>query len=430
MKNIHKLFIHLDIEKYKDNKELESYIWCIIYISKQWLDGIVNIELIVEGAKRTKEYDNIKDEIITSSMNDPNIITPPEAKLIFDLIGEALQYGFITSIRGEYISLLDDISLDNPGSFKETADRLFKISQSLLDIKYNTNLIANKITFNTADEASMREAITQTISSLSIHNTFKTGIRRLNTLLSPGYMSGRTYVFLGMPGTGKSLVLLKTALDIRKYNPDFQSKTPGMKPAVLYVTMENTFHETIERIWNMCFDDNLANYSEEEALHKLGQELGISHEDIKHEETGLATLLGKKKEYPNIEVVIKYFPYREISTDDLFTIISDLKEEGYETCALILDYIKRIRPSEVAPDNVKLELDRIVNELKALAVISDIPVITAHQLNRSAASTFDNAVRQGKTDSTKLIGREHVGSALVIWRTINSFNCREHLVRH
>lgn len=426
VKNINKLFNNIDLKKYQSNQELMSYIWCIKYISKQWLEGVVNIDIIAEMAKKQPDYDNIKEEIITTCMNDPNIISAPEAKALFDLIGESLQYGYVSSMREEYISLLEEIDLTNPGAFKEIVNRLFLVSQSLLDIKHNTNLVANKITFNTADIDSVKEAILQTQMSLKTsNNLLRVGIRRLNTLLSPAYMNGRLYTYLGLPGGGKSLLLLKSAMDIRKYNPDYTARTPGMKPTVLYITMENTFTETIERVWNMSFDDSIVDYTEDEALDRICNELGIDriiNEDVvvREADTGNqleAQLIKEGSGKTNIELVMKYFSYREISTDDLFTIIQDLRDENMEVCCLILDYIKRIEPATPAADNVKLELNRIINELKALAAILDIPVITAHQMNRSAATTVDAATRQGKGDTSKLVGRENVGDA---WEVIES----------
>lgn len=426
VKNINRLFTNIDLSKYKNSPELESYIWCINFISKQWLSGIVDPQLIIEGAKRSKEYDNIKEDIITTCMNDTNLISAPEAKMIFDLVAEALQYGFVTAMKEEYQDLLEDIDLNSPGAFRELMRRLFLISKSLIDIQHNTNLVSGQVTFNTSDIQSMKDAVSKTIKALKgAGAVFKTGIRRLNTLLSPGYMNGREYVYIGPPASFKSGILLKSTLDIRKYNPNFQTKTPGMKPCALYITMENTFTETIERIWNMTFDDSITNYSEEEAIEKLSKELGIDYifndavEVIKPDGSIVKKDLFVENgdENLNIEIVIKYFPYREISTDDLFTIIQDLREDNLEVCALIFDYIKRIRPAEAVADNVKLELNRIINELKALAVIIDIPVITGHQSNRAAVATIDSAVRQGKGDVTKLIGREHVGDA---WEVIET----------
>ena len=222
-------------------------------------------------------------------------------------------------------------------------------------------------------------------------------------------------------GGGKSLMLLKTALDIRKFNPNVKPKTPGMKPAVLYITMENSFTETIERIWNMTFDDPMINHEEDEAIEMICKELGIrkfvgedTTGDIKVSES-LADMLDehdKKESDLNVEIVVQYYPYRSISTDDIYTIINDLRDENLEVCILIFDYIKRIRPATAVKDgNVKMELNRIINELKALSVLQDIPVVTAHQMNRAAAATVDAAARQGKGDVNKLVGRENVGDA-------------------
>lgn len=428
VKNINNLFNNLDMSKYRSNVELESYVWCIKYISKKWLDGYVTPDLIFEIAKRDPEFDNIKEEIINNSINDSNIITAPEAKGITDLVGEALQYGYIASLKDEYINLLDEINLNSPGSYKELVNRLFIVSKSLMDIQYNTNLVANKVVFNTGDIESVRNSLRQTIDSLSsTSNMLKVGIRRWNTLLSTGYMNGRLYVYAGAFGSGKSIILQKSAFDIREYNPGYVTKTPGMRPCVLYINMENTFTECIERLWNMTFDDPITNYTEEQAIDMLCEKLGMSKvlkddivvKDLDTGEQSLATLLDKSPSNDNnveknIEIVMQYYPYREISTDDLFTIINDLREEGQEVVALVFDYIKRIRPSVPQADNEKMELNRIMNELKALAVILNIPVITAHQLNRTAMSIMDNAVRQGKGDVAKLVGREHIGSAIEV----------------
>lgn len=422
VKNINTLFNNLDLSKYRNNAELESYIWCIKYVSKKWLDGYVTPDLIAEIAKREPEYDNIKEEIISSCMNDPNIITAPEAKGVMDLIGEALQFGYITPLRDEYINLLDDIDLNSPGAFKELVNRLFMVSKSLTDIQYNTNLVTNKVSFNTANMDSVRNALRQTMESLSgSGNMLKMGIRRWNTLLSPALMNGRLYVYAGPVGGGKSVVLQKTALDIREYNPNYKTKTPGMKPCVLYISMENTFTECIERAWNMTFDDPITNYTIDQAIDMLCDKLGISRvmndavtvTDVNTGEKTLSDLIREPSEddQRNIEIVMQYYPYREISTNDLFTIIHDLREENLECVALVFDYIKRIRPAEPEADNEKMELNRIMNELKALSVILDIPVITAHQINRAGTALIDQAVRSGRGDGLKAVGREHIGSA-------------------
>ena len=52
VKNINRLFTNIDMGKYQNNQELQSYIWCINYISKQWLEGVIDPDVIAEMAKR------------------------------------------------------------------------------------------------------------------------------------------------------------------------------------------------------------------------------------------------------------------------------------------------------------------------------------------------------------------------------------------
>jgi replicative DNA helicase len=112
----------------------------------------------------------------------------------------------------------------------------------------------------------------------------------------------------------------------------------------------------------------------------------------------------------DIDILIKFYPNRSIDTSDLYTIIDDLNDDNKEVIALILDYIKRIRPAERAKDE-KEELKNVTNELKNLATELDIPVISAHQLNRDGASKVDAAIESNKEDLARFVGRSNVGSA-------------------
>ena len=118
----------------------------------------------------------------------------------------------------------------------------------------------------------------------------------------------------------------------------------------------------------------------------------------------------------NIDIIIKEYKNRELDTNDLYTIINDLDDEGVEVISLVLDYIKRIRPVERANDE-KTELKNISNELKELAKYFDIPVITAQQLNRSGASVVDAALQAKKEDVTRLVGRDSIAGA---WEIIEN----------
>ena len=189
-------------------------------------------------------------------------------------------------------------------------------------------------------------------------------------------------------------------MDIRKYNSGIQCKNPDNRPAVLFITMENSIEETVERIFNMvASDDDIRNFTQKQVIRML-------------KEQGELTLNDKN----NIDIIIKYYNNRSIDTNDLYGIIQDLEDEGVEVVALILDYLKRIRPAEKGASE-KEELKNITNELKDLANYWDIPVITAQQLNRTASAVIDAAIQAKKSDVTKLVGRDGVAGA---WEIIEN----------
>ena len=62
-------------------------------------------------------------------------------------------------------------------------------------------------------------------------------------------------------------------------------------------------------------------------------------------------------------------------------------------------------------------LKNVTNELRQIGIDFDIPVVTAAQLNRQAASIINNAVRSGKADALKEIDTSAIGSA---WEIIEN----------
>lgn len=428
LRNINRLFTHIDLGKYKSDPELRAYVWSICKLSKLWLDGVITPEIAIELMQTDPEWNELTQIAIKSAQESPDP-TPQEAQGLFKLITNALQLGYFVNVRDEYIDLFEGLDPNDVSSLPQIAERLFKISRGILDIRYSTSMISNKVEFNTANLDSVEEGIGKTIDAISGDGSvIRTGIKRWNSMLSPGYMNDMLTVYAGLPGCGKSLVLLKSALDARRYNLGFKTKTPGMRPGVLYVTMENTYEQSIERLWNMCYDEPITMYSKKKATEMICKALGITRVNDKDEEVYNKedTLRGSENHRveeiakPNIEIIMQYYPYRSISTEDLYTIIQDLREEGIEVCMLVFDYIKRIEPSIPIYDNVKMELARIINELKAIAVIYHIPVVTAHQLNRAAAQAVDAAARKGKGDLLKETGRENIGDAWEILETADN----------
>lgn len=393
LNNLHKLFTNINEEYYADKPELRARFWVI----KR------SLELLVDD--KYESYNSIKADLMddpdATSMTDAVVkeldklsIGYEESKKLINKLDDRLRFGYVLTIKEIMQDFIDAIDEDDYNSYKEISDDLFNLATSIVNIKRNTNSLDSDQTFS-LDTDKFEEVVTYALEKLRDRmRIFTTGITGLNTLLAPGYMSKRLYLYLAFPGGGKSQILLKSALDIKKYNAHVKAKDPNKHPGILFITMENSIEETVERIFNMevCPED-IRNFTPKQVIDKLrkGGKLTLTDEN-------------------NIDIIIKFFPNRSIDTNDLYGIIQDLADDGIETIALILDYIKRIRPAE-SGNSEKEELKNISNELKNLAAFFDIAVITAQQLNRVASSVVDSAMQAKKEDLAQLIGRDGVAGA-------------------
>ena len=399
--NIDKLFKSLDKDIYTEKEvELTNRIWIIERTLEGYLrEGLVQEEVVKNYCKLDSECDDYKASILDQITSQKKQINYEESKYLLRQIDERLAFGYTVTLKHIVQELFALIDESDPRSYKSLQDDLYQIANSIINIKRRANSLGADQTFSLQDEV-FETVLFDSMEKLNNRNRiFITGIKHLNTFLAPGYMSKRLYTYLAFPGGGKSQILLKTAWDIKKYNSGIECKNPDHRPAVLMITMENSIEETIERIFNMVSsDDDIRNYSPKQVKKMLKKD-------------GL-TLTDKD----NIDIIIKYYPNRSIDTNDLYGIIQDLEDEGVEVIALILDYVKRIRPAEKAMTE-KEELKNITNELKDLATYWDIPVITAQQLNRTASAIVDAAIQAKKSDVTKLVGRDGVAGA---WEIIEN----------
>lgn len=355
--SINKLFLNIDDKLYESNPDMKSRIWIIRTTLKFKLnDGIDDNEALKSCLTDCSECDDFIAKILRESSEKK--ISHEESKYLIRKLDDALRFGYVVTIKDIIKSLINEIDDDDFKTYRGISDDLFSIANSIINIKRSTSTLDSDQTFSLTDDI-FDTVVDDALQKLKDRNRiFMTGIRRLNTILSPGYMSKRLYTYLAFPGKGKSTILLKSALDIRKYNKNIKPKDPDKRPAVLFLTLENDIAETIERMYNMVADsDDIRNYNAKQVKSKLRKEGQLKLTDDN-----------------NIDIIIKEYKNREISTSDLYTIISDLSDDGVEVIALILDYMKRIRPAEPSNGDEKKELKDISNELKEVAKFFDIPV--------------------------------------------------------
>lgn len=223
------------------------------------------------------------------------------------------------------------------------------------------------------------------------------GMQGLNELTNGGFESGRTYLFFGTSGVGKSLTLLNLAYQIKKYNRNFKPKDPTKIPCVVILTMENTVQETVTRLFDLTTaSEDIANFSYEEVVRKLKEEGELYLTD----------------DSP-IDIIIKFKPSRSVDTGYLYELVEDLEDEGYECICMIQDHIKKIR-SIYPQSDLRIELGEVVNEFKGFAAIKDIPILSDSHLNRDASRIIEEGARSNKQDLTRMLGRTNVGESMLM----------------
>lgn len=354
--------------------------------------NINSISLIIEVMRDEGE----DEEIITNVeflRDNPTIKTQAEVTRLCVVLADYIKFSKILKLKNSFLSTLDMID-DDDANIKADVDTLYKLSTEIVNA-YNVTNIANvSHTFDTNDTEAMKNVVAETKDVRSADKVILTGIRGLNTLLSPGYLSGCLYVYAGLPGNYKSGILLKSHVDTLRFNEHLKNTTNGKTPISMYISMENTMAQTVRRLWSLLFPTaDMSMFSVDEITEMINNTLT---------EKGMRS-------------VILYYGYREKSTADLANIIRSYNDENNEVVAVHLDYIKRIRPGRTdaaATANEKAELNAIMNELKLICSQFNIPIVTGHQLNREAARMVDDVVKQGGFNKTdQALGRANISVA-------------------
>ena len=395
---MHQLFGYIDERVYSNDPQLDARITFI----NNALDAIIvkgfeNDDIILNYC-RSDTNDKYNADIIA---NIPRYtkINYEEIKFINNCVEDRLRHLYILTYKDQIYHTLEKLDSGDFRSYEEINTELINTCTCLINKSRSAKTFDTRNVISLSDENFDNSFMDIVNNSRNPKRILHTGIRRLNELLSPGLIGGRTYIFLGTPGGFKSGMLLKIARDIKKYNKGVDAK-PGKRPTVLLLTMENSVDETVERLFNMVVsNEDIRNFTPTQALKRLKETGEFKIEDIN-----------------DVDIVIRYEANRSITTDDIYSMIDDMADAGQDVIALVFDYIKRIRPAERGKDE-KEELKNITNELKTLATHYDIPVISAHQMNRDAAATVDAAMQANKADLAKFLGRSNVGSA---WEVIEN----------
>lgn len=355
--------------------------------------NIRSVSLIIETMRNEGEDEEILSTVEMLNKK-PTVTTLAEVQRLCKVLSDYVKYASILKLKDSWIHTLDMIEDDDETNIPKVVESLYHMSNDIVNAYNSAAFHQITSSFDTSNPEQMRNVLAEAKDARSADKTIITGIRGLNNLLSPGYLSGCVYIYAALPGCYKSGILLQSHVDTCKYNEHLKHTTNGKTPISMYISMENTMAQTIRRLWSLLFPTaDLSMFSVDEAMEMINNEL---------------TQKGFRS-------VILYYGYREKSTADLYEIIRGFNDDKHVVVALYLDYIKRIRSARTdaaVMSSEKSELHAIMNELKTIASQFDIPIVSGHQLNRAAAQSVDEVVKAGGFGRTAdALGRSNVGTA-------------------
>ena len=384
LSNLYKLLKMTDERSY----EFDVSMYARLELAKKILEA--RIEKGLYSFDAIMSYCNIENDVennkLINNINSFTNLTESEIKYITRAVTDRLQYAFILLYKEIILNEFLKIDTGEFTSYKEVVSEVKEQCAQLLNDIRKADAATMKKSFS-LKEGIFEELVTSAVASITDPGTaLVTGVQMLNDMLSPGYMPGRLYIWLGISGSFKSLMLLMSCYWIKKYNKIETTKTP----TVLYITTENSIDESIIRLFNMsttCGD--IRQYLPEEVAGMMRESGGLTLDD------------------GDTDIVMQYYNNFEISTGDIYNIVDDLEDNNREVIAVVVDYIKRIRSISPTIDE-RIRLANVSNELKDLSVNLKIPVITAQQINRAGNMALDNASETGKEDLARFLGRGNI----------------------
>jgi replicative DNA helicase len=396
--NIETLIGLINPEDYKSESDIER-----IDFIKFGLDARIRYGLV--NGKQVKDY------IFSNDVNHAgnyNINIQEMSNKDVTYVDETVSNLLDSASFAAYIHSFDSFGkeFDNANSYqkKQIIDK-WKEQISIC----STMIRNNKVNKAEEEFVSLREGIFEDYAKDThayISNSsskLSTGMYAMNCLLGGGFENGRVYGIFGLQGEGKSTTLLNFATQIKDFNKKYKTKDPTKKPAVVYLTLENTKRETFTRLFSMSTGKGrMIDYDAEDSI-KMMRESGLKVTD----------------DNP-IDIIIKYKPSNTVTTAYLYELADELAEYNYEVICYIVDYINVIRSIEkFTASEERLRLGSIINEFKTIASTMDIPIITAGQLNREANKKVDDFRDKGNLNLLGAIDRSNLGESMLILNNLD-----------
>jgi len=397
LQQLHKLIESLDMESYV----YQTDVYARLRTLKEILNCMINDGIREENLLYSAVTDNFPDSkaIIDDLGFSSNQLNSSECDYLAKGIEERVQYMEVFKVRERMINILMDLDGTSfSTSYYALVQQLKKMMGDLMMTLQNASIeqgLLREFSFSDENAAQLIDLVVKKSKRPSA--ILQTGIRQLNAILNPGFQAGRLYTILGGSGKFKSGTLLNLADQIRRYNPQITPYENGMRKTILFITLENSIEESLERLLDMYsgVNDDLRQMDTQQVIQTFKEKGQFIFND----------------NVSGIDITFVYRGNLEISTADIYGIVRDLQEKGKQPICIFLDYIKRIESAHPSMGDERVRMSYVAKELKSISQFYQIPVITAMQLNRDGNAIIDAAMRDSKSDVARFVGSSSIGNA-------------------
>ena len=370
-------------------------------------DMIFNINLLLQD----EEYEEVKNNLIIPQVQvSKNDSIETELSYVSESLDQNLKNAYILDTKDELYDLTSELTTCSYKDFPNVLGHYRELLTSIMNFFRATDNSAtdmNRIT-HTSDP-SFYEYLFETFDSLkNPASALQTGWVALNSSLGPrgGFQNKNVYMFYANTNSFKSAMLLHVARMIKEYNAANvmeRFKQTGKIPTILFLEAENDFDEDNERLFKTVVHKDISKCTSKEELFSIWEH----------------TFDAEKDKNP-IDISFLHVDSRSVSVDDIERIIELLEEEGYDVITAVIDYLGLLKPrtEDINIDN-RIQLKHIADDLLSLAKNQDIPIITAHQLNRSGGAVLTNLKMNGETNAISQITNEYIGESYGIEQAVS-----------
>jgi len=229
------------------------------------------------------------------------------------------------------------------------------------------------------------------VKKSSPENKVTSGFAYIDDSILGGFEAGRLYIIAGTPGSGKSTLVLSMC-HRAALSPDVRV-SDGKKKIYFYLTLENRIDETHTRA--LCMNNGIDTL---QLIRKLKEEKQRRSNGDKFKSLGdeWRESLAKNNSY----IEFDHFEIESISCSSIFRILDRgiKKYGGYEKAevkCIYIDYLDLMKLN-ISGKKDWQGLGVLTQEMKSIATILEIPVVSATQLNRAATEVeYADDLNQG-----------------------------------